>query len=94
MRWTPIESCAAGGTRVDLATAARTDVLWPSDNTAPMDRLRIRHGDVRLPLRGLEPGARYRSADGVYSGAHLTAVGLPVRWTQARDAEMTVLEAE
>ncbi len=24
--------------------AARTDVLWPSDNTAPLDRLRIQFG--------------------------------------------------
>jgi alpha-galactosidase len=39
-----IEGCAAGGARVDLAMAARTDVLWPSDNTAPLDRLRIQHG--------------------------------------------------
>ncbi|MFI5952509.1 alpha-galactosidase [Cryptosporangium sp. NPDC051539] len=39
-----VEGCAAGGARADLAMAARTDVLWPSDNTAPMDRLRIQHG--------------------------------------------------
>jgi alpha-galactosidase len=39
-----IEACAAGGARVDLGTAARADVVWPSDNTAPMDRLRIQHG--------------------------------------------------
>jgi alpha-galactosidase len=39
-----VEGCAAGGARVDLAMAARTDVLWPSDNTAPLDRLRIQHG--------------------------------------------------
>lgn len=203
-----VEGCAAGGARVDLAMAARTDVLWPSDNTAPMDRLRVQHGflaayaphlmsswvtdaagmfdarprsldfrfalacagvlgigaditrwsaadretarkwiaryksvrdvitrgtvyrigspdqarcavqytlgprtvvlawntgaldglglvpgrDVRLPLRGLRPDARYRCAAVVHSGAHLTAVGLPVRWTGARDAEMLVVE--
>jgi alpha-galactosidase len=39
-----VEGCAAGGARVDLAMAERTDVVWPSDNTAPMDRLRIQHG--------------------------------------------------
>jgi alpha-galactosidase len=39
-----IEGCAAGGGRVDLATAARCDVLWPSDNTGPLDRLTIQHG--------------------------------------------------
>ncbi|GII58612.1 alpha-galactosidase [Planotetraspora thailandica] len=39
-----LEGCAAGGGRVDLATAARCDVLWPSDNTGPLDRLTIQHG--------------------------------------------------
>jgi alpha-galactosidase len=39
-----LEGCAAGGARVDLAMAARVDVLWPSDNTAPIDRLRVQHG--------------------------------------------------
>ena len=36
-----VEGCAAGGARVDLAMTARTDIVWPSDNTAPLDRLRI-----------------------------------------------------
>ncbi|MFE6132970.1 alpha-galactosidase [Streptomyces sp. NPDC056437] len=39
-----IEGCAGGGARVEHATIARTDVVWPSDNTAPMDRLRIQYG--------------------------------------------------
>ncbi|MBM2613977.1 alpha-galactosidase [Actinoplanes sp. LDG1-06] len=195
-----VEGCAAGGARVDLAMAARTDVLWPSDNTAPLDRLRIQWGflsayaphlmsswvtdaqgmfdsrerslnfrfvlacagvlgigaditrwneheratatdwiarykrvrdvimrgtvtrigsptssrcaiqytlddrvvvaawnaggldgrdgvpgrDIRLPLHSLDPAARY----GDYSGAHLMAVGLPVRWTPTYDADL------
>ncbi|MCM4077555.1 alpha-galactosidase [Paractinoplanes hotanensis] len=206
-----IEGCAAGGARVDLAMAARTDVLWPSDNTAPLDRLRIQWGflsahaphlmsswvtdadgmfddrprspafrfvlasagvlgigaditrwsateraeaaewvqrykdvrdvimrgevhrigspdssrcavqytlgdrvvvcawnaggidgrdgvparDIRIPLRGLDPAARYRHRTAVkadYSGAHLMAVGLPVRWTPAYDADLFDLE--
>jgi len=202
-----VEGCAAGGARVDLAMAARTDVVWPSDNTAPLDRLRIQHGylaahaphlmsswvtdapglfdnrprslafrfvlasagvlgvgaditrwdasdrkqaaawitrykhvrdvitrgevhrigdpsqprcavqymlgdrivvlawnpgpldglgrvparDVRLPLHGLDPGGRYRHGDTVYSGSHLSAVGLPVRWTAEHDADMIEL---
>jgi alpha-galactosidase len=202
-----IEGCAAGGARVDLAMAARTDVIWPSDNTAPMDRLRIQHGyllahaphllsswvtdapglfdnrprslafrfvlasagalgigadiarwsaterseaaewvaryktvreviangtvyriggpdeqrcalqytlgdrtvvlawntgpldglglvpgrDVRLPLSGLDPAARYGDGDTVYSGSHLMAAGLPVRWTAPHDADMISL---
>ncbi|GAA1876706.1 alpha-galactosidase [Asanoa iriomotensis] len=202
-----IEGCAAGGARVDLAMAARTDVLWPSDNTAPLDRLRIQHGflsafaphlmsswvtdadgmfdertrslafrfvlacagvlgigaditrwsaaqrteaaswvarykeirelvtrgdlhrigspdearcavqytlddrvavlawnaggldgldrvparDIRLPLQGLDPKARYRAGEATYSGAHLMSVGLPVRWTPTHDADLIVL---
>ncbi|MFB6957662.1 alpha-galactosidase [Streptomyces sp. NPDC056309] len=39
-----VEGCAGGGARVEHATLARTDVVWPSDNTAPTDRLRIQHG--------------------------------------------------
>ncbi|QDO37348.1 alpha-galactosidase [Streptomyces sp. RLB3-17] len=39
-----VEGCAGGGARVEHATLARTDVMWPSDNTAPMDRLRIQYG--------------------------------------------------
>jgi alpha-galactosidase len=202
-----VEGCAAGGARVDLAMAARTDVLWPSDNTAPMDRLRIQHGyllahaphllsswvtdaaglfdgrprsldfrfvlacagvlgigaditrwpeaeraaarawvaryktvrevitrgvvyriggvdqpacavqyvlgdrvvvlawntgpldglgtvpgrDVRLRLGGLVRSGVYRAGEVTYSGAHLMAAGLPVRWTREHDAEMVSL---
>jgi alpha-galactosidase len=202
-----VEGCAAGGARVDLGMAARTDVFWPSDNTAPMDRLRIQHGyllahaphrmsswvtdstglfdarprspafrfvlaaagalgigaditrwtvperaaaagwvarykrirdviaagtvyrigdpgqercalqytlgdrtavlawntgpldglglvparEVRLPLSGLAPAARYTDGETSYSGSHLMAVGLPVRWTADHDADLIEL---
>ncbi|WP_369275347.1 alpha-galactosidase [Streptomyces sp. R11] len=39
-----VEGCAGGGARVDHSTLARTDVVWPSDNTAPLDRLSIQYG--------------------------------------------------
>jgi alpha-galactosidase len=39
-----VEACAGGGGRTDLATIARSDVLWPSDNTAPLDRLSVQDG--------------------------------------------------
>lgn len=203
-----VEGCAAGGARVDYAMAARTDVVWPSDNTAPLDRLRIQYGflsahaphlmsswvtdatgmfsaqprslafrfvlasagvlgigaditqwttsqrseaaewvarykkvrdvittgsvhriggpdetrcavqytlgdrtvvlawnadgldgldmvpgrDIRLPLRGLDPEARYRTAAASYSGSYLMAAGLPVRWTPTHDADLIELE--
>ncbi|WP_210593434.1 alpha-galactosidase [Streptomyces sp. GESEQ-35] len=39
-----IEGCAGGGGRIEHATLARTDVVWPSDNTAPLDRLNVQYG--------------------------------------------------
>ncbi|MFE9063048.1 alpha-galactosidase [Streptomyces violaceusniger] len=39
-----VEGCAGGGGRIDHATLARTDVVWPSDNTAPLDRLAVQYG--------------------------------------------------
>ena len=39
-----IEACAGGGGRADLGVLARTDQVWTSDNTDPVDRLAIQHG--------------------------------------------------
>lgn len=39
-----IESCSGGGGRVDLGIMARTDQVWPSDNTDPFDRMQIQDG--------------------------------------------------
>ncbi|MFE7033787.1 alpha-galactosidase [Streptomyces sp. NPDC057621] len=39
-----VEGCAGGGARIEHATVARTDVVWPSDNTAPLDRLSVQYG--------------------------------------------------
>jgi alpha-galactosidase len=61
-------------------------------STGQLDGLGLVPGrDVRLPLRGLDPAGHYRDGDTVYSGAHLAAVGLPVRWTLEHDAEMVEL---
>ncbi|GAA5707833.1 alpha-galactosidase [Streptomyces avermitilis] len=38
------ESCSGGGGRIDLGIMARTDQVWTSDNTDPLDRLAIQHG--------------------------------------------------
>ncbi|BBC31363.1 Alpha-galactosidase [Streptomyces graminofaciens] len=38
------ESCSGGGGRIDLEVMARTDQVWTSDNTDPLDRLAIQHG--------------------------------------------------
>jgi alpha-galactosidase len=42
------ESCSAGGGRIDLGVLARTDMVWVSDNTDPLDRLSIQHGLSQL----------------------------------------------
>ncbi len=39
-----LEACAGGGGRTDIQTIAYSDVVWPSDNTAPLDRLSIQDG--------------------------------------------------
>jgi alpha-galactosidase len=43
-----IESCAGGGGRADLGMLARTDQVWPSDNTDAVDRIGIQHGFSQL----------------------------------------------
>jgi alpha-galactosidase len=43
-----IESCAGGGGRIDLGVLSRTDQVWVSDNTDPLDRLHIQHGLSQL----------------------------------------------
>lgn len=39
-----VEGCAAGGSRIDNAVLGLTDVVWPSDEVGPRDRLEIQHG--------------------------------------------------
>ncbi len=39
-----LESCASGGGRVDLGILRLVDQVWTSDNTDPVDRLRIQEG--------------------------------------------------
>jgi alpha-galactosidase len=38
------ESCSGGGGRADLGILQRTDQVWTSDNTDPLDRLAIQEG--------------------------------------------------
>ncbi|MEW2625397.1 alpha-galactosidase [Streptomyces sp. NPDC048106] len=42
------ESCSGGGGRIDLGVLGRTDQVWTSDNTDPLDRLAIQHGFSQL----------------------------------------------
>ncbi|GIF23020.1 alpha-galactosidase [Actinoplanes tereljensis] len=43
-----IEACSGGGGRADLGVVARTDQVWTSDNTDPVDRIGIQHGFSQL----------------------------------------------
>jgi alpha-galactosidase len=43
-----IEACSGGGGRADLGILARTDQVWTSDNTDPVDRIGIQHGFSQL----------------------------------------------
>jgi alpha-galactosidase len=69
-----IESCASGGGRPDLATLARTDRIWGSDCTDPVERQAIqRWTGLLLPPELV--------------GAH---IGAPVSHTTARTSELTL----
>jgi alpha-galactosidase len=46
-----IETCSGGGARVDLGMLSRTDRVWPSDCTDPVERVRIqRWTSLLLPF--------------------------------------------
>lgn len=68
------ESCASGGARVDLGILARTDQVWPSDNTDASDRLSIQEGFSQLYP------ARVMTAWVTDSPNYLTGRQLPLRF--------------
>ncbi len=39
-----VEACSGGGGRIDPDVLALSDIVWPSDETGPRDRLAIQHG--------------------------------------------------
>ena len=101
-----VEACAGGGGRTDLATVALSDVVWPSDNTAPLDRLSVQDGFLLAHAPHLmsswvtdAPGvfdARPRSLRFrfVLAMAGVLGIGADVsRWTDAQRAEARALVA-
>ncbi|MFJ3306771.1 alpha-galactosidase [Streptomyces sp. NPDC086549] len=97
-----VEGCAGGGARVEHATLARTDVVWPSDNTAPMDRLRIQYGYLHAHAPHtmsswvsdapgvFDPRPRSLAFRFVLAGAGVLGVGADIRhWTPQQRAEAT-----
>ncbi|MFF3249642.1 alpha-galactosidase [Actinacidiphila glaucinigra] len=95
-----VEGCAGGGGRVEHATIARTDVVWPSDNTAPMDRLRIQYGYLHAHAPHtmsswvtdapgvFDPRPRSLAFRFVNSVAGVLGIGADIRhWTPAQRSE-------
>ncbi|MFD3454331.1 alpha-galactosidase [Streptomyces sp. NPDC058691] len=95
-----VEGCAGGGGRVEHATIARTDVVWLSDNTAPMDRLRIQYGYLHAHAPHtmsswvtdapgvFDPRPRSLAFRFVNSAAGVLGIGADIRhWTPGQRAE-------
>jgi alpha-galactosidase len=101
-----IEACAGGGGRTDLATVARTDVVWPSDNTGPLDRLAIQDGFLLMHAPHLmsswvtdspgvfDPRPRSLRFRFVTAMAGVLGIGADLsRWTPSQHAEAASLVA-
>jgi alpha-galactosidase len=95
-----IEACAGGGGRTDLAMATHADVFWPSDNTAPLDRLAIQHGFLHANAPHLlsswvtdavglfDPRPRSLAFRFVLAMAGVLGIGADIRaWTPRQRAE-------
>lgn len=71
-----IESCASGGARVDLGILERTDRIWTSDCTDPVERLTIqKYTNLVVPneLMGAHMGPAHSHTTGRTHGLHLRA---------------------
>jgi alpha-galactosidase len=95
------ESCSGGGGRIDLGVLSRTDQVWTSDNTDPLDRLAIQHGFTHIhPARVMaawvtdSPNAMLNHRASSLRFRFLSAMagvlgvgGDLVKWTEAELAE-------
>ena len=95
-----VEGCAGGGGRIEHATLARTDVVWPSDNTAPLDRLAVQYGYLHAHAPHtmsswvtdapgvFDPRPRSLAFRFVLAAAGVLGIGADLRtWDRARRAE-------
>lgn len=95
-----VEGCAGGGGRIEHATLARTDVVWPSDNTAPLDRLAVQYGYLHAHAAHtmsswvtdapgvFDPRPRSLAFRFVLAAAGVLGIGADLRhWTAAQRAE-------
>ncbi|MFB6867847.1 alpha-galactosidase [Agromyces sp. NPDC056389] len=75
--WLEIESCSAGGGRIDLGIAERTDRFWTSDSNDPLERQRIqRWTSLLMPpeLLGAHVGAATAHVTGRTSSIDFRAI--------------------
>ncbi|RXZ51121.1 alpha-galactosidase [Agromyces fucosus] len=75
--WLEIESCSAGGGRIDLGIVERTDRFWTSDSNDPLERQRIqRWTSLLMPpeLLGAHVGAATAHVTGRSSSIDFRAI--------------------
>ncbi|MGH3703400.1 MAG: alpha-galactosidase [Agromyces sp.] len=75
--WLEIESCSAGGGRIDLGIVDRTDRFWTSDSNDPLERQRIqRWTSLLMPpeLLGAHVGAATAHVTGRSSSIDFRAI--------------------
>ncbi|MGX5696279.1 alpha-galactosidase [Agromyces soli] len=99
--WLEIESCSAGGGRIDLGIALHTDRFWTSDSNDPLERQRIqRWTSLIVPpeLLGAHVGAARAHTSGRTSSLAYRAVtamvgsfGLEWDLREAGEAELVEL---
>ncbi|RZU66640.1 alpha-galactosidase [Microterricola gilva] len=101
--WLEIESCSAGGGRIDLGIVERVDRFWTSDSNDPLERQRIqRWTSLLMPpeLLGSHVGAARAHVTGRHSSLTFRAVtalvgSFGVEWDlrEASAAELAELTA-
>ncbi|MGN6128697.1 MAG: alpha-galactosidase, partial [Humibacter sp.] len=75
--WLEIESCSAGGGRIDLGIVEHTDRFWTSDSNDPLERQRIQRGTSLLvppELLGSHVGAARAHTSGRTSSLAFRAI--------------------
>ncbi|KRA22121.1 hypothetical protein ASD65_16515 [Microbacterium sp. Root61] len=99
--WLEIESCSAGGGRIDLGIVERVDRFWTSDSNDPLERQRIqRWTSLLMPpeLLGSHVGAARAHVTGRHSSLTFRAVtalvgSFGIEWDlrEASEAELSEL---
>lgn len=101
--WLEIESCSAGGGRIDLGIVERVDRFWTSDSNDPLERQRIqRWTSMLMPpeLLGSHVGAARAHVTGRHSSLSFRAItalvgSFGIEWDlrEASESELDELAA-